>query len=147
MVRSRYYVSSASHMISLLNLLIHAKKADNTLSQNIIDNDSFNSVSAVTGLHYLSHLVFRNIISSRTKDGLVKLMMGRKGSKAHHQIYERDFTKYFDDAKRINADKSLGATTGGVNAADTQNGTTKSTGNNSVTDTQNAPRNVQVLIV
>ncbi|CRG95807.1 acid phosphatase, putative [Plasmodium gallinaceum] len=119
MVRSRYYVTSASHMISLLNILIHAKNTDSSINQNIIDNDSIKSMGDVTDLHYLSHLVFRVwerkqlkrndnnrfrieiLFSSGAKDGFGQnYELLEKDAKAQQQKYERHFNKYFDDNKK-----------------------------------------------
>ncbi|ANQ10448.1 Acid phosphatase [Plasmodium coatneyi] len=119
MVRSRYYVTSASHMISLLSILIHAKNIDSSTGQNIIDNDSIKSVGDVTDLHYLSHLVFRVwerkqlkrndsnrfrieiLFSSGAKDGFGQnYELLEKDAKAQQQKYERHFSKYVDDSKR-----------------------------------------------
>lgn len=119
MVRSRYYVTSASHMMSLLNILIHSKNADNSISQNIIDNDSIKSIGDVTDLHYLSHLVFRVwerkhlkrndsnrfrieiLFSSGAKDGFGQnYELLEKDAKAQQQKYERHINKYLDENKR-----------------------------------------------
>ncbi|KJP86142.1 hypothetical protein AK88_04193 [Plasmodium fragile] len=119
MVRSRYYVTSASHMLSLLNILIHSKNIDTSTGQNIIDNDSIKSVGNVTDLHYLSHLVFRVwerkqlkrndsnrfrieiLFSSGAKDGFGQnYELLEKDAKAQQQKYERHFSKYVDDSKR-----------------------------------------------
>ncbi|VTZ66488.1 acid phosphatase, putative [Plasmodium chabaudi chabaudi] len=119
MVRSRYYVTSASHMMSLLNILIHSKNADSSISQNIIDNDSIKSIGDVTDLHYLSHLVFRVwerkhlkrndsnrfrieiLFSSGAKDGFGQnYELIEKDAKAQQQKYERHINRYLDESKK-----------------------------------------------
>ncbi|KEG03045.1 acid phosphatase, putative [Plasmodium vinckei vinckei] len=119
MVRSRYYVTSASHMMSLLNILIHSKNADSSISQNIIDNDSIKSIGDVTDLHYLSHLVFRVwerkhlkrndsnrfrieiLFSSGAKDGFGQnYELIEKDAKAQQQKYERHINRYLAESKK-----------------------------------------------
>lgn len=88
-VRSRYYVASASHIISLFNILLHGSSvlneafekntkrsvswtassspdlpslespATGTCSHHVIDPHVLPTASSVTDIHYLSHIVFR----------------------------------------------------------------------------------------
>ncbi|XP_053991375.1 uncharacterized protein LOC128883241 [Hylaeus volcanicus] len=64
-VRSRYYVASASHIFSLFNILLHGygvlqkEKISDNSQKNLIDEESLDTATNITDIHYLSHIVFR----------------------------------------------------------------------------------------
>eukprot|EP01069_Polyplicarium_translucidae_P010083 Polyplicarium_translucidae@DN335_c0_g1_i1.p1 len=60
-VRSRYYVASSSHLLSLFNLLLHGSSYlhSRSATRPIVDQEAVEEASNVTDAHYLSHLVFR----------------------------------------------------------------------------------------
>ncbi|CEM21967.1 unnamed protein product [Vitrella brassicaformis CCMP3155] len=57
-VRSRYYVTSASHLLSLVNVLLHSGGITPEV-QPLLDGEAQKKLQHVTDLHYMSHVIFR----------------------------------------------------------------------------------------
>ncbi|BAM39186.1 uncharacterized protein TOT_010001190 [Theileria orientalis strain Shintoku] len=103
-VRSRYYVTSASHMFSVFNFFKYAHLLDDSFDTNLKHIESIND------LHYLSHIVLRVwrsrssegffnrleiLVSSGAKDGFGQnLSLLEQSAKNQKNKYKRHIQRY-----------------------------------------------------
>ncbi|UKK00525.2 hypothetical protein MACK_000599 [Theileria orientalis] len=103
-VRSRYYVTSASHMFSVFNFFKYAHLLDDSFDTNLKHIESIND------LHYLSHIVLRVwrsrssegffnrleiLVSSGAKDGFGQnLSLLEQSAKNQKKKYKRHIQRY-----------------------------------------------------